>query len=515
MRLTLLERMRHGHFAVPVLWLVTGAMIFAPVIAYAQQTRLNWKQYSNAQVNPAVKDELSQMAGGRIYMNTNLGAAIIKLKSNQIDGNTVLGMPWGTKAVYAKYEPQTGTGTIFVTRSIRRANGDGIVQIAQWKPSYFDIYKSDFKVGDGSVCSGVNPFWQFVPAAGTTAASKGLFEHISMNAFETAVGLVMQHVDADQGWIARAQTNVHHRKHKGGFLTVHVHVWEWADTKPTWISVSPSNMGMGHDVGFVVPIKNSTQSSVSTCHGESVRNLGQPTSTTYSGSTVGAVKLAAGVNFSREQPYNNLPHNQFQSFYHSVNKSGWGFGFDLLIGGVLGAGMLNPVMSFGFAKLVQSITGSVNANAPSTQSTKSYTKVVNTTNNLTNSVSAYGSADTQSNLNKSSSTNVNNNSPAVTSATINVSQMLSYLYSPSMSSGVSTGPHSQHPLQQSNQWDPYPSVASNVNKGMGQTPGGFATQANAVRPRASQMRSKAPLAVDYKQLGSTLNFDTSPFGPLQ
>ena len=73
---------------------------------------------------------------------------------------------------------------------IKQPNGQGIIEMAQFTPTMGNVFTQDFE--------NTNPFWQFIPGQNGNGAgpNAGSFVSITPAAFNTAVGLVMQHVQS-------------------------------------------------------------------------------------------------------------------------------------------------------------------------------------------------------------------------------------------------------------------------------------------------------------------------------
>ena len=306
-----------------------------PVLpAYAQS--LNWGVTGQTFYNAPLIHDVNAMKGNIAYVNNNLGAVVMKIPGNEVS-STNFGLPWNTPIVFAQYDPSSSTGRISVTRLLHMPNGTVLVEVATFSPQNGSVYKPDFE--------GTNPFWQFVPNAnGNGNAPAGDFMNIQLAAFQTAVGLVMQHEQSNEGWIA-VNTNQTHT-----WSTQHCHdlglvCWFKQHVQvlshPDWIMAVPTGVGSGTTSGFLLPMLNSLGNGETTSQGyaspggvslrKTAFTLGVPSQASVNGQTVGALKVQAGVTFIDQGVGNNLPHQSFQSFYATHDTSGGLTGLGMLI----------------------------------------------------------------------------------------------------------------------------------------------------------------------------------------
>ncbi|WP_414039750.1 hypothetical protein ACJU26_11310 [Acidithiobacillus sp. M4-SHS-6] len=85
---------------------------------------------------------------------------------------------------------------------------------------------------------------------------------ISLYEFNTAVGLVMQHAQSGNGWIAAAQTTSHmSTSSSSDFFTSTVTHKETANTKPVWTAVLPEGAAPGEQASYLLPVPDTYEGS--------------------------------------------------------------------------------------------------------------------------------------------------------------------------------------------------------------------------------------------------------------
>ena len=139
---------------------------------------------------------------------------------------------------------------------IKQPNGQGIIEMAQFTPTMGNVFTQDFE--------NTNPFWQFIPSQNGNGAgpNAGSFVSITPAAFNTAVGLVMQHVQSGIGWIAAANTTSHMSTSSSSSLfTASVTHKETANTAPVWTAVLPEGAAPGQQEGYLLPVPGSSAST--------------------------------------------------------------------------------------------------------------------------------------------------------------------------------------------------------------------------------------------------------------
>lgn len=332
--------------------------------AYAlTSSGMQWSTQNNVTLPTAVNELYNSLNTNKIYVNNNLGGAValVKLTTAQVaalqKGGDNFDMTWNSPVVFANYDPQSFTGTIFVVRLVKLANGHGLIEMAQFTPAMGDIYQADF--------DGTNPFWQFIPGQNGNGAgpNPGSFVSITPAAFNTAVGLVMQHAQSGIGWIAAASTTSHmSTTSNGSFFTTTVTHKETANTSPVWTAVMPEGAAPGQQEAYLLPVPSTLNgsvqgavSSLDVASQQDTHNVGQVTNAVaeMDNGYVGQLGVSGGYVYIPAGAGTNLPVGSFQSFFHSTSQTGLnGIVFDLIsfaIGGVAGflASMIYDVATTG------------------------------------------------------------------------------------------------------------------------------------------------------------------------
>ncbi|TQN50334.1 hypothetical protein [Acidithiobacillus thiooxidans] len=318
--------------------------------AYAASAGMQWNTQKSFNLPEPVHELYKSLDADKIYVNNNLGGAValIKLSAKQVamlqKGGDAFDMSWNSPVVFANYDPQSYTGTIFVVRLIRLPSGQGLIEMAQFTPAMGNIYKADFE--------GTNPFWQFIPGQNGNGAgpNAGSFVSITPAAFNTAVGLVMQHAQSGIGWIAAADTTSHmSTSSSSDFFTTTVTHKETANTKPVWTAVLPEGAAPGEQAGYLLPVPSTLEgtqqaavASLEVGAQDDAHNVGQVTNAVaqMNDGYVGQLGVSGGYVYVPAGQGSTLPVGAFQSFFHSTSKTGInGIVFDLIMAAVTaGAG---------------------------------------------------------------------------------------------------------------------------------------------------------------------------------
>lgn len=332
--------------------------------AYAlTSSGMQWQSQNTITLPTSVSELYNSLNTDKIYVDNNLGGAValVKLSNAQVaalqKGGNNFDMTWNSPVVFANYDPQSFTGTIFVVRLVKLPNGQGIIEMAQFTPAMGNIYQDDF--------DGTNPFWQFIPGQNGNGAgpNPGSFVSITPAAFNTAVGLVMQHAQSGIGWIAAASTTSHmSTTSSGSFFTTTITHKETANTSPVWTAVLPEGAAPGQQDAYLLPVPStlngSPQGAVTSLEVSSqqdTHNVGQITNAVaqMNSGYVGQLGVYGGYVYVPAGTGSSLPVGSFQSFFHSTSQTGLnGIVFDLIsfaIGGVTGflASMMYDVATTG------------------------------------------------------------------------------------------------------------------------------------------------------------------------
>ncbi len=467
-------------------------MTLYPVVPAFANT-LSWAPISGGFVPNQMVQNLDALKGNIEYVDNNLGAALLKIPATEA-GRVTFGIPWNTPAVLGIYDADSSLGLITVVRLLHMPNGSVVVEDAVYSPQDGAMYKPDFE--------GVNPFWQFIPnQAGNGSAPAGVFMNITPAAFETAVGLVMQHEQANQGWVAVNIDSSHVWNTNScvvntlfGCIKRKYTTHESVSTSPDWIFASPVGEANGTPAGFLLPLPGTSPGGVS-LRKEAV-TLGVPTSATLNGQTVGALKVQAGVTFTTQGVGNNLNHAAYQSFYHQQSVTGW-TGIGLLLAGPFilaqsGLSSLNALIHFQFGKAF-----SDTFNYP-------VRLLANYTSAMVGNQDTYGNQINGSCF--STGTGCASN-PDVSA--FNLTTSLTNIVDQSVAPGT-TG--STNPLQGSSAWDPRPAIATSEPVSAPAAQGGFASGYQAITPGPSQaQKTNSPLSVQASTApNGNIWFDT-PF----
>ena len=316
--------------------------------AYAVTAGMNWQAQQTFTTPNNVQALYNSLNTDKIYVDNNLGGAValVKLSATQVQaiahGGNTFDMPWNSPVVFANYDPGTLSGTIFVVRLIKQPNGQGIIEMAQFTPTMGNVFTQDFE--------NTNPFWQFIPGQNGNGAgpNAGSFVSITPAAFNTAVGLVMQHVQSGIGWIAAANTTSHMSTSSSSSFLIRatVHHKETAMTAPVWTAVLPEGAAPGQQEGYLLPVPGSSASTpgaavASLNVSQDAQTIGGLTNATaqFGNTYLGQLEVNAGYVYVPSGTGATLPTAAFQSFFHSTTTSGFtGLFFDLVLSVIGGAG---------------------------------------------------------------------------------------------------------------------------------------------------------------------------------
>ncbi|MGK9451080.1 hypothetical protein ACSSZE_07415 [Acidithiobacillus caldus] len=338
---------------------------------YAATAGMQWQTQSTFKMPESVDELYKSLDTDKIYVDNNLGGAValVKLSAAQVKhlaaGGDTFNMPWNSPVVFANYDPGTLTGTIFVVRLIKQPNGQGIIEMAQFTPKMGDVFTKDF--------DNTNPFWQFIPNSNGNGAgpNAGSFVSIAPAAFNTAVGLVMQHVQSGIGWIAAANTTSHMSTSSSSSLfTASVTHKETAMTNPVWTAVLPEGAAPGHQEGYLLPVPNTANGSQAAAIAaleidqqddpHAIGGLTNATAEFGTGNYLGQLEVNGGYVYVPAGNGATLPTAAFQSFFHSTTKSGFtGLFFDIILSviSVVTAGAALPFATAAEAAIGGFLTG--------------------------------------------------------------------------------------------------------------------------------------------------------------
>jgi len=336
---------------------IIGALSFGlpATQVFATTQVMQWSEQESFQKAGSLETLYSSLNTNHVYLSSNLGAAIalVKLGPQQVKDLTGSGnsfqMPWNTPVVFAVYDPGTTSGTIWVTRLVHQPNGTGIIELAQFTPQMGSMFAPDFE--------NTNPFWQFIPNQNGNGAppQPGAFVSLTQSAFYTAVGLVMQHVQSEIGWIAADNNQSHMSTSSSSSLfTASVTHKETVNTSPTWTAVVPQGGSVGGDYGYLLPIPGSASSSEQgaidmVSDDTDAHTIGTVTSAVaqFGNDYLGQLEVNGGYAYVPAGQGANLPTAAFQSFFHSTTQTGFtGFFFDIILGVITAvtAGAAAPMM---------------------------------------------------------------------------------------------------------------------------------------------------------------------------
>ncbi|MHB1642002.1 MAG: hypothetical protein ACYCS8_05005 [Acidithiobacillus sp.] len=171
---------------------------------------------------------------------------------------------------------------------------------------------------------------------------------ITPAAFNTAVGLVMQHVQSGIGWIAAANTTSHMSTSSSSSFLIRatVHHKETAMTAPVWTAVLPEGAAPGQQEGYLLPVPGSSASTPAAAvaslnvsqDAQTIGGLTNATAQFGPSNYLGQLEVNGGYVYVPAGVGAALPTAAFQSFFHSTTTSGFtGLFFDLLLSVIGGA----------------------------------------------------------------------------------------------------------------------------------------------------------------------------------
>ena len=357
---------------------ILATMMAAGLALPAEQTDavtagMTWTQQgSSFTPNDPLQELYSTLDNNKLYVDNDLGGAValVKLTAAQVKSlaptGNVFNMPWNSPVVFANYDPGSDSGTIFVVRLIKQPNGQAIIEMAQFTPQMGQVFAQDFQ--------NTNPFWQFIPGQNGNGAGPngGSFVSITPAAFNTAVGLVMQHVQSAIGWIAAASTNAHMSTSSSGSLfTSTVTHKETAMTSPVWTAVVPDGVSGGSGSGYLLPVPGSAGSSPAQAvdflqigQENNAHNVGGLTTAVaqFGNNYLGQLEVNSGYVFVPAGNGSTLPTAAFQSFFHETSKTGFtGLFFDFIMAVVMAVATVVTAgaAAVGFGALAGFLTGMV------------------------------------------------------------------------------------------------------------------------------------------------------------
>lgn len=270
---------------------LVAALAAAPVHAD------DWTRLETRSSVAPVQIDYSQLEGNRVYLDDNLGVAMLRIAAKDaasIHFEHTMNAPY----VYGTYDPANAAGSITVMKMVRLPNGDVVVGQRRFSPDDGSRFANYY---------GMNPFEEF------RGGSSGSFVHLTPTAFNTALGIVMQHYGAHNGYIAALNTRTQVWKTtRGNFLKKTVTTHMAAYTKPVWTMVAPTGVATGTLMGYQLP----------------------------NGKTV-----VAGMTYIPEGTGTNMPNYEYMSFYHQESNSYWTGIATLLFTGVVGNAIGGPAFA--------------------------------------------------------------------------------------------------------------------------------------------------------------------------
>jgi hypothetical protein len=329
----------------------SAAFLFTTTIAPASAAALSWG-VTNTGAAPWVQHfDPDAMKGNIAYVNNRIGAAILRIPAGELSNSIVQNIV-NQAEVFAVYNPDTYSGYIFATRAIQRPNGDIIITETQVKPQNGTIFARDF---EPVILQSGNAWWQFQAPAGSKADKSGTFQDIQPSAFNTAVGLVMQHLWANHALIATLKANPQTTTRTDNDLfAVKTTTTETVTETPVWTLAVPFGAGVGATYGYALPIAPASGGMTGTQMALAFKGphtIGTPTTlwrnpknghfslTSGNGYTQqwAALDVPSGETFIPQGAGNTMPAKDWTSFNHS--DSSWGVGFvgELIIAAVLSA----------------------------------------------------------------------------------------------------------------------------------------------------------------------------------
>ncbi|MBN6741697.1 hypothetical protein JKG47_14350 [Acidithiobacillus sp. MC6.1] len=300
--------------------------------AWAVTAGMNWQTQQTFHISESTQELYKTLDNDKLYVDNNLGGAVavVKLPASQVAtlvrGGNSFDMPWNSPIVFANHDPATYTGTIFVVRLLKMPGGAGLIEMAQFTPAMGQVFAQDFE--------NTNPFWQFIPGQNGNGAgpNAGSFVSTSAAAFDTVVGLVMQHVQSGIGWVAAAATTSHMSTSSSSSFLVMGTVThkETASTSPVWTAVLPEGAAPGSQAEYLLPVPSSAmgtqqQAADALQLDKDAHTIGglTPAVAQMSGMYLGQLEVNGGYVFVPAGTGATLPTAAFQSFFHSTSKKGF------------------------------------------------------------------------------------------------------------------------------------------------------------------------------------------------
>ncbi|MBU2727825.1 hypothetical protein [Acidithiobacillus ferridurans] len=472
--------------------------------AWAVTAGMNWQTQQTFHISESTQELYKTLDNDKLYVDNNLGGAVavVKLTASQVAtlvrGGNTFDMPWNSPIVFANYDPATYTGTIFVVRLLKMPGGAGLIEMAQFTPAMGQVFAQDFE--------STNPFWQFIPGQNGNGAgpNAGSFVSTSPAAFDTAVGLVMQHVQSGIGWIAAANTTSHMSTSSSSSLfTATVTHKETANTAPVWTAVLPEGAAPGSQSGYLLPVPSSAMGSQQQAvdalqldkNAHTVGGL-TPAVAQMSGMYLGQLEVNGGYVYVPAGAGATLPTAAFQSFLHSTTKSGFtGLFFDIIMAVIA---VVASVVTFGAA-----IPG-VMAAAAGFLTGMVYDVVAN---------GGPGFTSIQEHLVGGNCAGNNQKCLTGPPVTMNAAYTAAQAFN-----GYQEGYVNQdtNPTQQSSQWDYNPQSAAAVEQAPQNVPGGFGQGYNATTLTPAQAQKGETLTQMANQTQKTgsgyINFGSNTGG---
>ena len=349
--------------------------------------------------------------------------------------------------------------------------------------------------------------WQFIPGQNGNGAgpNAGSFVSITPAAFNTAVGLVMQHVQSGIGWVAAANTTSHMSTSSSSSLfTASVTHKETANTAPVWTAVLPEGAAPGQQEGYLLPVPGSSastpQAAVASLNvSQDAQTIGGLTNATAQfgpSNYLGQLEVNGGYVYVPAGAGATLPTAAFQSFLHSTTKSGFtGLFFDIIMAVIA---VVASVVTFGAA-----IPG-VMAAAAGFLTGMVYDVVAN---------GGPGFTSIQEHLVGGNCAGNNQKCLTGPPVTMNAAYTAAQAFN-----GYQEGYVNQdtNPTQQSSQWDYNPQSAAAVEQAPQNVPGGFGQGYNATTLTPAQAQKGETLTQMANQTQKTgsgyINFGSNTGG---
>ncbi len=329
----------------------SAAFLFTTTIAPASAAALSWGVTQTGAAPWVQHFDPDAMKGNIAYVNNRIGAAILRIPAGELSNSIVQNIV-NQAEVFAVYDPDTHAGYIFATRAIQRPNGDIIITETQVKPSNGTIFARAF---EPAILRNGNVWWQFQAPAGSKAYKSGTFQDIQPSAFDTAVGLVMQHLWANHALIATLKANPQTTKHtSGNVFWKKTTTTETVTDTPVWTLAVPFGAGVGATYGYALPIAPASGGMTGTQMAlvfKSPRTIGKPT-TLWRNPKNGHFALASGNGYTQQWAAldvpsgetfipqgagNTMPAQDWTAFTHSESQGGFGILGELIIAAVLSA----------------------------------------------------------------------------------------------------------------------------------------------------------------------------------